>query len=170
MYDLLILGAGPAGSTLARLASCLAGLRVLLLDARDLDRPAGEGRNHRVKSCGGLLAPDAQRALARLYGALPAAVLADPQLFAVRAIDLSTGREATYQRFYVNIRREAFDRWLYAQAGQADRVCDATVTGIRREAGGWTVATTDGRSFTGRFLAGADGGHSLVRHLSLIHI
>lgn len=76
MYDLIVLGAGPAGSTLASLAATLPGLRLLVLDARPLDRPFRPG--DRRKSCGGLLAPAAQRALARLHGALPAALLADP--------------------------------------------------------------------------------------------
>ena len=45
-YDLIIVGAGPAGSTLARLVGTERS--VLLLD--------GQFRN---KPCGGLLAPDA---------------------------------------------------------------------------------------------------------------
>ncbi len=164
MYDLIVLGAGPAGSTLASLAATLPGLRLLVLDARPLDRPFRPG--DRRKSCGGLLAPAAQRALARLHGALPAALLADPQLFAVRAIDLGTGRERWYQRFYVNIRREAFDRWLYARAANlpgVEAVCGAPVTALRRTARGWMVRTADGRMFAGRFLAGADGACSPTR-------
>lgn len=164
MYDLIVLGAGPAGSTLAGLAATLPGLRLLLLDARPLDRPYRPG--DRRKSCGGLLAPAAQRALARLHGALPAALLADPQLFAVRALDLGTGRERWYQRFYVNIRREAFDRWLFAKAADrpgVEAVCGAPVTGLKRTDAGWLVRTADGRAFAGRFLAGADGACSLTR-------
>ena len=58
-FDLAVVGAGPAGATLARL---LAGrYRVLLLDRRPLwdEGPARDCD----KACGGLLAPDAQRML-----------------------------------------------------------------------------------------------------------
>lgn len=164
MYDLIVLGAGPAGSTLAGLAAALPGLRMVLLDARPLDRPFRPG--DRRKSCGGLLAPDAQRALARLHGALPAALLADPQLFAVRTLDLGTRGERWYQRFYVNIHREAFDRWLFAKAADmsnVEAVCGTPVTGLRRTGQGWTMRTAEGRVFAGRFLVGADGACSLVR-------
>ena len=67
MYDVAIIGAGPAGATLARL---LAGsFDVLLIDRRRLDEPPGCRR--RAKCCGGLLAPDAQKALASLGLDLP---------------------------------------------------------------------------------------------------
>ena len=53
MYDVAIIGAGPAGATLARLLSPR--LRVLLADRRRLDGPFTEGSLS--KPCGGLLAP-----------------------------------------------------------------------------------------------------------------
>lgn len=58
MYDVAIVGAGPAGSTLARLIGSK--LRVLLVDKR---RPTDINKNEYQKSkcCGGLLAPDAQK-------------------------------------------------------------------------------------------------------------
>ena len=66
-YDAIIVGAGPAGSTLARLLP--KDWKILLIDGRV---PGG-------KPCGGLLAPDAQKALARFDLTLPKAVLVDPR-------------------------------------------------------------------------------------------
>ncbi len=43
---------------------------------------------------------------------LPQSVLVSPQLFVVRAMDLPSGVERYYQRFYLNMDREKSDRWL----------------------------------------------------------
>ena len=87
--DVAIIGAGPAGATLARRLAETTNYRVTLLDRRALDRPQqGVG-----KCCGGLLAPDAQRSLARQGLILPLEILVDPQIFAVRTIDLHLPEE-----------------------------------------------------------------------------
>ncbi len=58
MYDITIVGAGPAGSTLCKLIDPK--YKVLLLEKRKLNN-----ENDRIiKCCGGLLAPDAQKVLA----------------------------------------------------------------------------------------------------------
>jgi len=102
MYDIAIIGAGPAGATLARLVGPR--YRVLLLEKNPGDGPG--------KCCGGLLAPDAQRMLSTLGLGLPKSVLQDPQLFVVRAIDIPHRLERFYQRHYINMDRRQFDRWL----------------------------------------------------------
>ena len=60
MFDLIIVGAGPAGATLAARTG---GLKTLVLEKRPLERPQRAGDTE--KCCGGLLAPDAQRVFAR---------------------------------------------------------------------------------------------------------
>jgi geranylgeranyl reductase len=108
MYDVAIIGAGPAGATLARL---LAGsYKVLLVDKRQLTN-APESDSSR-KCCGGLLAPDAQGMLSKMGLGLPKSVLVDPQLFVVRAIDVQQKTERYYQRYYINMDRRKFDCWL----------------------------------------------------------
>ena len=69
MYDIAIVGAGPAGSTLARLLGDR--YRILLVDRRRLDL-APAHRRHSAKPCGGLLAPSAQHELARQGLGVPA--------------------------------------------------------------------------------------------------
>ena len=108
MYDIAIIGAGPAGATLARLIG--EHYNVLLVDKRGLiATPEGFSSG---KCCGGLLAPDAQKMLSTLGLGLPKSVLEEPQLFVVKAVDIEQGLERYYQRHYINMNRQRFDSWL----------------------------------------------------------
>jgi len=98
MYDIGIIGAGPAGTTLARMLADR--YRVLLLDSS------------RQKCCGGILNHKAQTALAKCGLALPKHVLVDSQPFAVTIMDWDNHLVQSYVRHYINIDRAAFDRWL----------------------------------------------------------
>ena len=110
MYDIAIIGAGPAGATLARLIGDR--YKVLLIEKRRLPDES-EGFSA-LKCCGGLLAPDAQMMLSKMGLGLPKSVLEDPQLFVVKSIDLRQGLERYYQRHYINMNRKKFDSWLLA--------------------------------------------------------
>ncbi len=112
-FDVAVIGAGPAGSTLARLIC--EKFNVVVLDKKDLSSTASEAFPQ-GKNCGGLLAPDAQKMLAKFSLGLPSKILAEPQLFSVKAIDLGTGLERHYQRHYINIDRQKFDAWLLSLA------------------------------------------------------
>lgn len=107
MYDIIIIGGGPAGSTLARFLGKK--YKILLLEKRtfadDMPFPL-------QKSCGGLLDPDAQKMMARFGLGIPKSVLLSPQMFAVRTIDITNSIERYYQRHYINIDRNEFDKWL----------------------------------------------------------
>jgi len=167
MYDIAIIGAGPAGSTLARL---LGGrYRTLLVDRRRLDEPAGAASLS--KPCGGLLAPAAQVELARQGLGVPAGVIAGPQLFAVRTLDLVAGLEQLYPRFYVNIDREAFDRWLVSLVpGGVERAFGWSMNSLQRDPEGsflrFRTAEGGSASVRARLVIGADGAASLVRKLA----
>jgi len=166
VYDLIIVGAGPAGATLARLVGRR--LRTLLLERR----PAGGGEPgpRHAKVCGGLIAPDAQRALASLGLGVPREVLAGPQLFAVRAIDGPARLIRHYQRHYLNVDRGRFDAWLRALVPAEVEVHHrARVAALRRgeEAVALEVEVPGGRlAVQGRLVVGADGAGSLVRRLA----
>ena len=160
-YDVLIIGLGPGGATLARLLD--SSLRVVCID-----RKTPEGDEGFRKPCGGLLAPDAQKALAAFDLTLPVSVLASPQIFSVKTLDETSGRVRHYQRFYVNTDRHRFDRWLLGQIPPGvDCFYGSRATGLVQREDGWQVSFTDSqgtaRSFTARFVVGADGAHSLVR-------
>lgn len=161
-YDIAIIGAGPAGCTLARLLDRK--YKVLLLDKRDLSAEDYPGIS---KCCGGLLAPDAQKMLGRMGMAVPASVLVDPQLFLVRTIDMDNQIERYYQRFYSNMDRLAFDQWLISNVPEnVDMALGCTFKSCSRIDDGVQINFTfHGKKFTekAKVIVGADGGHSLVR-------
>lgn len=157
-YDVAIIGAGPAGATLARLLGKQK--KVLLLDGQPLRKD---------KPCGGLLAPDAQRALAGFGLTLPKTVLCDPQIFSVRTIDLALPVERHYQRMYLNLNRAAFDRWLVSLVPEEVTVLPGLCRSIKKQPDGsfrLRGSQADGTEFsvTASWVVGADGANSMVRH------
>lgn len=163
MFDAAIIGAGPAGATLARLIG--GKYRVLLVDKRhQLEAPEDFSYG---KCCGGLLAPDAQRMLSRLGLGLPKKVLEEPQLFVVRAIDLQQGLEGYYQRHYINMNRWEFDRWLLSMVPPGvEQKLGFQFRSFTREGKGFRLHfSKDNRTCSERtkILVGADGAFSRVR-------
>jgi geranylgeranyl reductase len=167
MYDIVIVGGGPAGATLARLVGRRH--RTLLVERRPPGPPVPGAR--RAKCCGGLLAPDAQRALAALGLGVPHGVLAGPQLFAVRAIDAGSGRERHYQRSYVNVDRGRFDAWLRSLVPpEVELRAGARLTGLRRDGDAVAVQLESPGGIAierARLVVGADGAASRVRKEAL---
>jgi geranylgeranyl reductase len=170
MYDIAIIGAGPAGATLARLLG--RNYRTLLVDRRQLDRPASG--DSLAKLCGGLLAPAAQAELARQGLGVPASVIAGPQLFAVRTLDIQAQLERLYQRFYINVDREAFDRWLVGLVPSGvERVFGWSLTSLDTDPAGsflrFRTAEDGDAGVRAKLVVGADGASSLVRRLAFPH-
>lgn len=165
MYDIAILGLGPAGATLAR-----------LLDQRfcvvAIDKKAA-GPESFHKPCGGLLAPDAQKVLAGFDLTLPKEVLVDPQIFSVRTIDLDSGLVQNYQRFYLNLNRHAFDLWMESLIpGRVNLLSNAECVKLERQSDHFLLTVRQGgalQTLQARCLIGADGANSLVRRTFFPH-
>ncbi|AWI10192.1 FAD-binding protein [Ereboglobus luteus] len=159
-YDIIIVGLGPAGATLARLLG--PHLRVLAIDKKTDD----EDRSFK-KPCGGLLAPDAQNVLARFGLTLPSHVLVSPQIFAVKTIDTDTRQTRYYQRFYLNLDRHRFDQWLVGliPARVEVRKGASFKSLVKNEAGYRVTFHQGGVDFKAdaTHVVGADGASSAVR-------
>jgi len=162
MYDVTIIGAGPAGSTLARLIGNK--YKVQLIEKRELKNSPENSAS--AKCCGGLLAPDAQRLLSRMGLGLPKSVLVEPQLFTVRAIDTQRHLERYYPRHYINVDRKKFDCWLLSMVPHCVDIklgCD--FESYENDNGNFKIKFAD-RNNTyidkTKILIGADGASSLV--------
>ena len=158
LYDIAVVGAGPAGAVFVKtIAEARPELNILLIDGQSPDS---------AKPCGGLLAPDAQKLLAKFDLVLPKSILEDPQIFAVQTIDIDQKLVRYYQRYYLNMDRYAFDRWLLSLIPAHVTVARGRCGNIKKEGNlyGMTVRC-DGKEMPvqARALVGADGGGSVVR-------
>lgn len=158
VYDVAIVGAGPAGAIFTKtLAEQYPDLKILLIDGQTEEKP---------KVCGGLLAPDAQEVLAKFGLTLPKDILEDPQIFAVDTIDLASQQNRCYRRHYLNMNRYAFDRWLLSLVPERVRIVQGRCLSILREGDCYTLKLK--KSFgicavQAAAVVGADGAASVVR-------
>ncbi len=149
-YDVVIAGAGPAGTTCAR-ACAKSGLRTLVLERDILPRD---------KPCGGAVS---ERALSFLDFALPPETI-ERRCFGARVHYGSHTVQARKEYpIAAVVRREKFDNYLADRAVEAGAVLrqGEPVSGV---AVGHDLVevTTIRERYTTRFLVGADGANSIV--------
>lgn len=150
-FDIAVIGAGPAGANFARLADSEK-YNILVIHNEGYEKP-----------CGGLLSPDAAHVLAAYDLTLPAEILASPQIFAVRVIDLESGLCKRYPRHYLNMKRSAFDAWLRSFIPPQVTVVQGKCVKITESENGFSICLANGEIYTADKIVGADGASSLVR-------
>src|SRR6266513_624887 len=172
-WDVVVVGAGPAGATTALLLA-RAGASVLLLD---------RGRFPRDKPCSEYLSPGTTPILARLGGGILGAVerAAHAKLYGMKVV--APGGAAMCGRFVEGARpysfalpRTSFDTIPLSAARRAGaHVCEATtvenLVWEKRAVAGVVAHSWNGQrvTFHARIVVGADGLHSVVaRRLGLV--
>ena len=149
-FDLLIVGAGPAGSFAAeRLAQ--GGVRVALFDGR----PEGE-----PKACGGGVTAKALKAWPHLLDAVGRTV-DELEMYSPSGKHLHMKLDEPFAIYS----RVAFDSYLRERAPAAGaQVLFTKITsrGIKRTADGWTLRDGNGGEWSGKMLVGAEGANSAI--------
>ena len=118
------------------------------------------------KVCGGLISPDTQEILARYGLSLPKDVLASPQLFSVKTIDLKDGYTKYYRRNYINVSRHRFDEFMRSMIPEDVGCIQGRCVRIGKTENGYCVTVRSNgvdTSYECRYLIGADGASSVVR-------
>jgi geranylgeranyl reductase family protein len=149
-YDVIVIGAGPAGATLAyELAK--SGVRVLLLEKEKLPR---------YKCCAGGITSKA----ARLLDFSISEVVEDAIYELSFAFDLGSPYLRRHSQPLIHtVMRDAFDYLLVKKALERGvELSDSQkVTQIQMNAD-WVDVSTPDNTFRSRFLVGADGAYSVV--------
>ncbi|WP_329572117.1 geranylgeranyl reductase family protein [Kitasatospora sp. NBC_01266] len=161
VWDVVVVGAGPAGASAAH-AAAVQGRRVLLLD---------KAEHPRYKTCGGgIIGPSRDNLPADFK--IPFQDRVHAVTFALNGRFTRTRRSKRMLFGLVN--RTEFDLRLVEAAQQAGAVLvtGVTVTGVEQQGGAdrRTVAVTlaDGRSAQARAVVGADGSASRIgRHVGV---
>jgi geranylgeranyl reductase family protein len=161
IYDIIVVGGGPAGASCAAFAS-LAGLRVLVLERETFPRE---------KVCGDCINPACWEILDRLglneqvhglgHGRLDAVEFISIGGTSVR-VNLPVGARAE-----IAVKRSLFDELLLQRAANLGATVrqNETVTVVEKtEADTWRVRTA-AETFEARTLVGADGRNSTVARL-----
>ena len=151
MYDIVIIGAGPAGSTLAKLIS-KTNKKILIIDAEN---------EKNKKPCGGLLAPDAQKELAHYDLVIPKDILVSPQIFSVKTMDLVSKQIKYYQR----MDRYKFDKYLVSLIPKNVKKINGRVVSIKKQDNYILEVLEKNKKsiINSKIIVGADGCNSIVR-------
>jgi geranylgeranyl reductase family protein len=152
-FDVLIVGAGPAGSFAAeRLA--LGGARVALFDGR----PEGE-----PKACGGGVTAKALKAWPQLLNAVGRTVN-ELEMYSPSGKRLHMKLDEPFAIYS----RVAFDSYLRDRARDAgaevvfEKITARGITRVDNGESGWKLRSASGREWTGKLLVGADGANSAI--------
>lgn len=157
-YDVIISGAGPAGTTCA-LALKDSGLKVALLDKAEFPRD---------KVCGDAIPGRAIKTLFKINPLYEAAFNSfEPKLATRKTSLFYKGRNISFNwvgAAYTSARID-FDNFLFLLAKDnsgADLYTNTEIKTVIKHETGFTLTAKDGRTFNCSMLVGADGAHSII--------
>lgn len=151
MYDVIVAGLGPAGST-AACTLAKAGLKVLGID---------KDRFPRYKSCGGCISTKIGGVLGFDFSeAVEETIYGATYTYkSARTMDIISDRVIGY-----NVMRDRFDHILVNKAREAgaEIIEGCRVKGLRDDGSSVSAFCTDGRVFSAKALVGADGASGVI--------
>jgi len=155
-YDIVIVGAGPAGSSFAKTVSKK--YKVLMIDLLKFPRN---------KTCGGLLVEESQDFVKKWK--IPNDVFSFPKYLNMKVLDWNNSFDIDIKRELWNIDRKKFDSWLLENLGK--NISFSTNTkflGFERNKKKIEItlnANNKTKKVTTNYLIGANGGLSNLRSL-----
>ena len=137
MYDVIVIGAGPAGSTAAKVLS-EKGYKVLLV---------GKFKMPRYKSCSGILIKKSMDLVELYFGeSTPKSVMCIPTYNRGMVFTDDKGREFCFEQEGVNVWRSSFDSWLATKAKEnGTEIRDETVAALCEEKDHYVSVTLHGK-------------------------
>jgi geranylgeranyl reductase family protein len=153
-YDIVIVGAGPAGCSLANFLS--KDFRTLLIDW---------SRFPRDKPCGGLLLDESMEVLKSMK--MPEAIFSYPKILKLGLRDWENDLEVVHKKTLTNVNRRSFDYWLLKLSEKKVQFTSETKFVDFEEINGSVRILVEKASkkilIKARYLIGADGGFSSIR-------
>lgn len=136
MYDCIIIGAGPSGSTAAKILADK-GFKVLLVEKFKLPR---------YKSCSGVLIKKSMDLIRLYFGeSTPQFTMCAPAENRGMIFTTDKGKEYRFEQEGLNVWRSLFDNWLTAKASESGaEVRDGTAAIDCKEQGGYVTVTLHG--------------------------
>lgn len=152
-YDVVIIGAGPAGCSVATHVS--QDLKVLMLDWSKFPRD---------KPCGGLLVDESQEVLRDIH--IPGTVFSYPKSLGLKYVDWENSLEVAEKRGILNVSRRSFDYWLLELAKKrAEFSSETKLLEVEEKRGSPELAIErDGRKKTvkSKYVVDASGAFSIM--------
>jgi len=161
-YDIIIIGAGPAGSTAAKcLMDTRPKTRVLLLDKAN--------QFPRAKPCGGYLGAEILKLFPYLKGREGHFVESESYQGILHSPDLRY--QVSGRTRMLGVRRSTFDAYLLGLAQQAGVLVGmrSRVIDVKPNSDHALVELDDGRKLTTKVVVGADGAASVVARRTGLH-